>query len=68
MTYSQWETLKGSKKPFEKSHQQRSTARMTFGMGFEKDGEREALRACEKVVMLEDQGTERGVSRGNGCQ
>lgn len=68
MTYSQWETLKGSKKPFEKSHQQRSTARMTFGIGFEKDGGRVALRACENVDMLEDQGTERVVSRGKGCQ
>ncbi|KAJ3503760.1 hypothetical protein NMY22_g18137 [Coprinellus aureogranulatus] len=34
LTRSQWDTLKGTKKPpKERSHQQRSTARMTVGMG-----------------------------------
>lgn len=60
--------MKGSKKPLEKSHQQRSTARMTVGMGLEVLREREALRASEKEVMSGDQGAARGVSRGKGCQ
>lgn len=66
---SQCETLNGSKKvPMEKSHQQRSTARMTEGNGLVYVGEIVALSASLKVVIFSAHGVESWLSRGKGCQ